>query len=78
MTETIDVRDMLCAQALAQVSSVMRRVEDGALVEVVCNTIDVRDDLLAWANTQGQELVEPVANSEDIVIHLRKCHGEHR
>ena len=76
MSATIDVRDMLCAQALAQVSSVMRRVEAGALVEVICNTVDVRDDLLTWAKTQGHAIVEPVSQGPDIVMQLRK-HGDY-
>ena len=72
MAETIDVREMLCAQALAQVSSVMRRVDAGALIDVVCNAEDVREDLLAWADAQGHEVLEVVQRSREILIRVRK------
>ena len=55
MTEVpvVDVRDMLCAQALAVVSNAMARVRAGQAIEVLTNAEDVRHDLLAWANQRG-------------------------
>jgi hypothetical protein len=48
---TVDVRDMLCAQALAVVAQAMERTE-GAL-EILWNTDDVHRDLLAWVRDRG-------------------------
>ena len=50
---SIDVRDMLCAQALAIVAQAMTRLAHGAQVELRYNTEDVKRDLLAWANDRG-------------------------
>ena len=49
----VDVRDMLCAQALAVVA---RAVAHGTAAEefvVRYNTEDVQRDLLAWAQERG-------------------------
>lgn len=45
----LDVRDMLCAQALAQAAGAMARVPRGAALRVLYNAEDVRRDLIAWA-----------------------------
>ena len=52
-TSTVDVRDMLCAQALAVVGHAIERLRLGERVEVIYNTEDVRQDLLVWAKDRG-------------------------
>ena len=49
----VDVRDMLCAQALAMVSAAVNRLNAGASLGVRYNQDDVKQDLLVWARTQG-------------------------
>ena len=44
-----DVRDMLCAQALAQVARAAADAPRGATVRIAYNAEDVRRDLIAWA-----------------------------
>ncbi|GEM_PF-5027447 len=50
---SIDVRDMLCAQALAVVSDALARVAVGASMEVRFNSADVQRDLEIWARDRG-------------------------
>jgi len=45
----VDVRDMLCAQALAVVARAVERLAPGASVDILLNASDVRQDLLVWA-----------------------------
>ncbi len=45
----IDVRDMMCAQALAAVAQAVGRLEDGAALVILYNAADVKHDLLVWA-----------------------------
>ncbi len=47
---TIDVRDMLCAQALAVVAEAMAKLPIGAAAAIHYNTDDVKRDLCVWAN----------------------------
>ena len=49
----VDVRDMLCAQALAAVAQVLAPLQPGNAVEVRCNAEDVKRDLLIWAKGRG-------------------------
>jgi TusA-related sulfurtransferase len=49
-TVKVDVRDMLCAQALVVAARAMERLNVGEALEILYNTEDVRQDLLVWAN----------------------------
>lgn len=50
---TVDVRDMLCAQALALVAQTVDRASVGETIEVLYNAADVKHDLLVWAQEQA-------------------------
>lgn len=52
----VDVRDMLCAQALAQVGTAAQRAAQGAAITVVYNSADVARDLLVWIRDRGYRL----------------------
>ena len=58
-TATIDVRDMLCAQALAVVAKAIEALPSGGLLAVQLNAEDVRRDVLAWALDRGHQ-VDPI------------------
>ena len=54
----IDVREMLCAQALALVAQALGRVEIGSLLGVRYGSDDVRQDLVVWARDRGHGVLE--------------------
>jgi TusA-related sulfurtransferase len=56
---TADVRDMLCAQALAVVAAALDRLPSGGVVAVAYGAPDVRQDLIAWAAQRGHAVQEP-------------------
>jgi len=55
---TVDVRDMLCAQALAVVAEAAKQLAADAALEIQHNAADVRRDLLIWARERGYEIRE--------------------
>ena len=63
---TVDVRDMLCAQALALVAQAVERLQAGETLEVLSNADDVKQDLMAWATDQGHIFVEVKTGSLSI------------
>ena len=50
---TVDVRDMLCAQALSVVAQAAERLQLGEAFQILYDTDDVKRDLLAWAKDRG-------------------------
>ncbi len=55
---TIDVRDMVCAQALMLVAQALTRIPHGGVLEVLTNTEDVARDLIVWATQRGDSITE--------------------
>ncbi len=55
----IDVRDMLCAQALAVVARAVTRLKVGESRDILFDADDVRRDLLVWAGERGYGIQEP-------------------
>ena len=52
-TRFIDVRDMVCAQALARLARAARLISAGDAVDVLWNAEDVNRDARVWALTHG-------------------------
>ena len=65
---TVDVRDMLCAQALVQVARAMDQLAPGQALAVRYSADDVRRDLLAWAADRGH----PATEAHPATLQLRK------
>ena len=70
--ETADVRDMLCAQALAHVDRAVRHLAPGQTLDIVGNGPDVQADLLAWATGLGHEVAEIREEPDDWHLQLRR------
>ena len=63
----VDVSDMLCAQALAQVARAMDQLAPGQALAVRYSADDVRRDLLAWAADRGH----PATETDSRTLQLR-------
>ena len=70
----VDVREMLCAQALAVLGRAIQRVAVGDEISVRYNSADVRQDIVTWAADRGHRIT---AQTEDALhlIRQRKFHG---
>lgn len=55
----VDVRDMLCSQALAVLAKAMATLPASSNVDVIYSADDVRHDLQVWAESRGYHLSEP-------------------
>ena len=73
----VDVRDMLCAQALAVVAQALAALSDrqDATLEVWCNTDDVKRDLLVWAQERGCEAQVAAREDGDRLVISKDFHA---
>lgn len=69
---TIDVRDMVCAQALAEVDRAVHRLMIGAALEILCNTPDVVRDLRVWLHERKLMVIEETVVAEETRIRIRR------
>ena len=58
LEQTLDVRDMLCSQALARVAQAAARCQPGHVLNVWINAADVKHDLTVWASQRGAQVEE--------------------
>ena len=70
---TLDVRDMLCAQALALTDRTMKALPAGGVVAVQCNSQDVVRDVQVWAADRGHTVLSTEARDEQIVVTLERA-----
>ncbi len=69
----VDVRDMLCAQAIQVVSQAARTLPPGSELDVVCNAADVYQDLLLWAKARAYPVLSTEAYAENMKLRIRPC-----
>ena len=70
--ETIDVRDMTCAQALARVSQSFAALPPGAVAAIRCTTDDVRDDVRSWARALAHPVVASDRHDDEWLLWIKK------
>ena len=68
----VDVRDMLCAQALAQAAQAIQGLTRGAILELICNAEDVRRDLVAWAQQVRHQVLSAQVCDGDTRLKIQK------
>ena len=54
----VDVRDMVCAQALAVVAKAVKSLPPGGIAYIRYSTPDVQQDLVSWAQQVGHVIEE--------------------
>jgi TusA-related sulfurtransferase len=59
----VDVRDMLCAQALAVVDRALGRLRPGECAAVRYDAEDVERDLIAWVRDRGHRVRDRSAHT---------------
>lgn len=62
MVPVVDVRDMLCAQALAQIAQALDVVAPGQAITILYNAEDIKQDAIIWARERGHEAGPAAAN----------------
>ena len=70
----VDVRDMLCAQAIALAGQAAKQAPAGAVLDVVCNTDDVKTDLLIWAREMAYPVLGSSVEPEGARVRIHKDH----
>lgn len=60
---TVDVRQMLCAQALALIARAAARLQPGQGLAITYDADDVKRDVLVWAQERGYAVLSVTAGA---------------
>jgi TusA-related sulfurtransferase len=70
---TLDVRDMLCAQALALTDRTIKALPAGGVLALRCNSQDVVRDVQVWAADRGHTVLSTESLDEQVVVTLQRA-----
>ncbi len=56
-TESLDCLGMKCPQPVLKIAILARKIEAGAMLEVLADCIEFPDDVKKWCATQGKVLI---------------------
>ncbi len=56
-TVTVDARDLACPGPLTNLIKVYRKAKNGDIIEVLATDVGFKNDVQAWVNRTGNELI---------------------
>ena len=72
----VDARDLMCPMPVMAATKAMRRLAAGQVLKVMATDRGSLADIPAWAEENGDELVDSGEESGVFVFYLRKAAGE--
>jgi len=54
----LDCKGMMCPMPIVHITKKMKTMEPGTVLEVVADDVGSKEDIPAWANRTGNELLE--------------------
>jgi TusA-related sulfurtransferase len=63
ITQRVDARGLACPMPIVEAAMAMKAIPSGELLELLATDPGSQPDVVAWARTTGNELVEPSAEA---------------
>ena len=72
----VDARDLMCPMPVMAATKAMRRLEAGQVLKVMATDRGSLADIPAWAEANGDELLQSGEDSGILVFYVRKAPAE--
>ena len=72
----VDARDLMCPMPVMAATKAMRRLTPGQVLKVLATDRGSLADIPAWAEENGDELIDSGEDSGVFVFYVRKAAGE--
>ena len=72
----VDARDLMCPMPVMAATKAMRRLSPGQVLKVLATDRGSLADIPAWAEANGDELLESAEDSGVFVFYVRKAAGD--
>ena len=72
----VDARDLMCPMPVMAATKAMRRLTPGQVLKVMATDRGSLADIPAWAEENGDELIDSGEDSGVFVCYVRKAAGE--
>jgi tRNA 2-thiouridine synthesizing protein A len=70
--ETLDSRGLMCPMPIVKLAKKMKEMQVGKVVELIADDIGSKEDVPAWIQRTGNELVEMKQEGKVYYFYIRK------
>lgn len=70
--QSLDVKGLVCPVPVLKTKQFIAKMESGQILEIFATDPASKEDIPAWANRAGHELIELIEDNDHLKFYLRK------
>jgi tRNA 2-thiouridine synthesizing protein A len=70
--DTLDCTGLMCPMPIVKLAKKMKEMEPGQVLELVADDVGSKEDVPAWCNRTGNELVDQKEEGGKFVYYVKK------
>jgi tRNA 2-thiouridine synthesizing protein A len=70
--DTLDCTGLMCPMPIVKLAKKMKEMEPGQVLELVADDVGSKEDVPAWCNRTGNELVDQKEEDGKFVYYVKK------
>jgi tRNA 2-thiouridine synthesizing protein A len=74
--ELVDARNLMCPMPVMAATKAMRRLRPGQVLKILATDRGSLSDIPAWADANGDELLDSAEDGREYVFYVRKADQE--
>ncbi|ABR56545.1 sulfurtransferase TusA family protein [Methanococcus aeolicus] len=69
---TLDARGLQCPMPIVELAKKMKELKEGEILELIADDVGAKEDVPAWCNRTGNELVEMTEENGILAFKIKK------
>ncbi|NYT11569.1 MAG: sulfurtransferase TusA family protein [Methanomassiliicoccales archaeon] len=70
--DTLDCTGLMCPMPIVKLAKKMKEMESGKVLELVADDVGSKEDVPAWCNRTGNELVDQKEEGGKFIYYVKK------
>lgn len=68
----LDCKGLSCPMPIVKLAQKMKELQSGQVLELLADDVGAREDVPAWCNRTGNELLGMEENGDVLIFHIKK------
>ncbi|WP_421078296.1 sulfurtransferase TusA family protein [Methanothermococcus sp. Ax23] len=69
---TLDARGLQCPMPIVELAKKMKELKEGEILELIADDVGAKEDVPAWCNRTGNELLEMTEENGVLTFKIKK------
>ena len=69
---TLDARGLQCPMPIVELAKKMKELKEGEILELIADDVGAKEDVPAWCNRTGNELIEMTEENGVLTFKIKK------